>query len=257
LDETFFRRFRRIIFLTILTKISGPIVQSGRTPRLQRGSRGSKSHSVHSNLAKFDHAALSLRSRGFFLHSVHLLSTLYLYSMAWIPTEKEAWELLKKENTSESVIKHCEAVTKLVKELIRDLPVNQKIIVAGAVLHDIGRSKTHGVQHGVAGAKILREKGVDEKVVRIVETHVGVGIPKEEAVKLGLSDGDLIPETIEEKIVCYADKRLIGTYVATEEEALYDFKKKLGENHPAIKRMKKFFEDVNRILESKNDTNRC
>jgi uncharacterized protein (TIGR00295 family) len=167
----------------------------------------------------------------------------------WIPTEEEALELLKREKASESVINHSKSVTELVKKLIRGLKVDRKIVIAGAVLHDIGRSKTHGVKHGVIGTQILKEKDIDERIISIVETHVGAGIPKEEGINLGLPNKDLVPKTLEEKIVCYADKLLIGTYVATENEALYEFKKKLGRNHPAIKRMKNLFQDVKKILE--------
>ena len=172
--------------------------------------------------------------------------------MGLIPTEKEAFELLKKENTSESVIAHCKAVTELVKELINGLSLKNEIAVAGAVLHDIGRSKSQGVRHGFLGAEILRKHGVDEQVVKIVERHVGAGIPREEAVKLGMPDRDLVPKTVEEKIVCYADKLLLGTYVATEAESIYEFKKKLGNGHPAVRRMEKLFQDVKRIIGDKD-----
>ena len=54
-------------------------------------------------------------------------------------------------------------------------------VFVGALLHDIGRSKTHGIGHAVAGARIALENGLDEKLVKIIERHIGAGIPKEEA----------------------------------------------------------------------------
>ena len=55
----------------------------------------------------------------------------------------------------------------------------------------------------------MRKEGVDERIVRIVERHVGAGLTEEDAVYLGLPPKDYIPETREEKIVCHADN-LIG-----------------------------------------------
>ncbi len=54
------------------------------------------------------------------------------------------------------------------------------------MLHDIGRSKTHGISHAVEGAKIVKQYGYPEEVQNIVERHIGAGITEEESVKLGL-----------------------------------------------------------------------
>jgi uncharacterized protein (TIGR00295 family) len=88
--------------------------------------------------------------------------------------------------------------------------VNEKAAVAGALLHDIGRSQIQLVSHGYVGAQILEKEGVSEVVVEIVRRHVGAGISKEESVALGFPPGDYIPKTIEQKIVCFADKLLDG-----------------------------------------------
>ena len=60
------------------------------------------------------------------------------------------------------------------------------LISRGALLHDIGRSRTHGIEHAYLGADILRRRGLDEPIVRIVERHIGAGIDPEEAAELGL-----------------------------------------------------------------------
>jgi uncharacterized protein (TIGR00295 family) len=79
------------------------------------------------------------------------------------------------------------------------------IISRGALLHDIGRSKDHGTRHAVAGAEILRKRGLDDRIVRIVERHIGAGIDPAEAEKLGLPSRNYMPETLAEKIVAHAD----------------------------------------------------
>ena len=53
--------------------------------------------------------------------------------------------------------------------------------------------------------KIARKIGLPLDILYIIERHLGAGIPKEEAVKLGLPEKDYIPETLEEKIVTHAD----------------------------------------------------
>ena len=123
---------------------------------------------------------------------------------------KEALALLKKYGASEDVVRHVKKVRDYALEIAEQNPAaDRELVEAGALLHDIGRSRTHGIDHAVAGARILRAEGVDERIVRIVERHVGAGLTKEEAVYLGLPPADYVPEAIEEKIVCHADN-LIG-----------------------------------------------
>ncbi len=95
----------------------------------------------------------------------------------------------------------------------------------GALLHDIGIMRCQApsilcegtadyLHHGVLGAQMLREygqeKGVDmEAYARICERHTGTGLSKEEVVRLGLPVNpphSLEPETLEEKLICLADK---------------------------------------------------
>jgi uncharacterized protein len=123
---------------------------------------------------------------------------------------KEALALLKKYGVSEDVIRHVKKVRDYALEIAEQNPsADRELVEAGALLHDIGRARTHGIDHAVAGAEILRGEGVDERIVRIVERHVGAGLTKDEAAYLGLPPKDYLPETIEEKIVCHADN-LIG-----------------------------------------------
>lgn len=120
-------------------------------------------------------------------------------------------EFLKKEGTPENVIKHCIAVYKKAEKISVNFPdANKELIKTGALLHDIGRSKTHGIRHAIVGAEILRENNYSEDVVHIVERHIGVGISKKEAEELNLPVKSYVPKTIEEKIVAHADNLLKG-----------------------------------------------
>ncbi len=123
---------------------------------------------------------------------------------------EEALALLKKYGASDSVIDHVKAVRDYALELADQNDCDRELVEAGSLLHDIGRSRTHNIDHAIVGAAILRREGVEERIVRIAERHVGAGLTREDAESLGLPPGDYIPKTIEEKIVCQADN-LIGS----------------------------------------------
>jgi uncharacterized protein len=160
---------------------------------------------------------------------------------------EEALELLRKAGCSKEVIEHCKAVervaTKLAQEISRFRKVNIEEVIIGSLLHDIGRARTHGIRHGVEGGEILRKMGAG-KFAHFAENHIGAGIPAEEAERLGLPPRDFLPSTLEEKIVAYADKLVVGNKVVPFEEALEMFRRELGEGHPAIERLKALHEEI-------------
>jgi uncharacterized protein (TIGR00295 family) len=125
--------------------------------------------------------------------------------MASIPSPKECLELLRETGCSDTVIKHCKAVRDVAVCIAQKAHGDVALVEAGALLHDIGRSKTHGIRHGVEGAKIARKLGLPMSIVCIIERHLGAGIPKEEAGALGLPVKSYMPQTLEEKIVAHAD----------------------------------------------------
>jgi uncharacterized protein len=141
------------------------------------------------------------------------------------------------------VIEHCENVTKVALRIANQLifrgyDVNIRLVEAGALLHDIGRSQSHDVDHAVRGGEIARNLGLPEELVHIIERHIGAGIPDNEARKLGLPEGHYIPETLEEKIVTYADKLIAGRCEVDIDVTIHDFEDKLGKDHPSIQRLR-------------------
>jgi tRNA (cytidine56-2'-O)-methyltransferase len=125
--------------------------------------------------------------------------------MHCIPTNEQCIKLLQKHNCSDEIIQHCLAVRDVAIRIAQHAHADMKLVEAGALLHDIGRSKTNGITHAIEGVKIARCCGLPLDILYIIERHIGAGIPKEEAVKLGLPEKDYIPETLEEKIVAHAD----------------------------------------------------
>jgi uncharacterized protein (TIGR00295 family) len=128
-----------------------------------------------------------------------------------VPDRLEALRIHSEFGSKAEIVQHCEAVAQIASELAeryrsKGLEVDSKIVFAAALLHDIGRTKTHGVNHGIVGADLVRKKNVDEKIAQIISRHVGAGISKEEAKKFGFPEGDYIPRTREERIVCFSDK---------------------------------------------------
>ena len=89
---------------------------------------------------------------------------------------------------------------------MRGFKIDFALVEAGALLHDIGRSKTHSVHHAVVGAEIAESAGLPDSVVAIIKRHVGGGITASEAEELGWPKDIYVPVTLEEKVVAYADK---------------------------------------------------
>lgn len=122
-----------------------------------------------------------------------------------------------------------------------ELGANRALVEAGAMLHDIGIFRTdapgihchgtaHYLLHGIIGAQLLRKEAellrqkaehegstsslqeedatFYEALARICERHTGTGLTRQVIAQRGLPmpDQDLLPETIEEQIICYADK---------------------------------------------------
>jgi len=125
--------------------------------------------------------------------------------MSTIPNPGQCLRLLREAGCSEDVINHCKAVRKVAVRIAKKAHANIQLVEAGALLHDIGRAKTQGIMHGVEGAKIATALWLPESIINIIERHLGAGIPKEEAINLGLPPKDYVPKTLEEKIVAHAD----------------------------------------------------
>jgi len=143
------------------------------------------------------------------------------------------------------VIEHCKTVSRKALQLSSNFNhVNVDLVEEGALLHDIGRSKTHSIFHGVVGAEILRKNGFSIEVQKIAERHIGAGIPRSEAESLGLPSKDYIPLTLEEKIVAHADNLVHGTEEVEIDFVLKKWEKRLGSDHPSITRILKLHEEL-------------
>jgi len=100
---------------------------------------------------------------------------------------------------------------------VKNLKPDVKFIQEAAMLHDIGIFKTNApdikcygdepyIRHGILGREILEKEGLLKHAL-VCERHTGT-ITKEEIIShnLPLPHRDMLPISLEEKIIAYADK---------------------------------------------------
>jgi uncharacterized protein len=120
------------------------------------------------------------------------------------------------------LVKHSQIVTKKSLEIARSLiHLNPDLdfIEKASMLHDIGiyltRAESIGctgenpyISHGYLGRKLLDEQGLPKEYGLVCERHTGAGITKENILSsnLPLPHRDMVPLSLEEKIICAADK---------------------------------------------------
>jgi len=119
------------------------------------------------------------------------------------------------------LIPHGQSVVKKALEIARRVPQlnpDLKFIAEAAMLHDIGIFLVNDPEigcfgdkpyicHGYLGRELLEKEGYPRHAL-VCERHVGVGISLQDIAdqKLPLPNRDMLPVTVEEKIICLADK---------------------------------------------------
>ena len=129
------------------------------------------------------------------------------------------------------LITHSQSVARKALQIVSSHPelhLDARFIEEAAMLHDIGIFQTDApgihcfgsqpyICHGILGAELLRKEGY-ERHAWVCERHTGAGITKEQIEKqqLPLPHQDFLPETMEEKVICYADKFFSKTHLDKE-----------------------------------------
>ncbi len=90
-------------------------------------------------------------------------------------TTDKAREIIVELEVDDSVRQHCEGVAHRVETICGILKgakhkINVEQAVAAALLHDIGRTRSHGLDHAKVGAEIIKEKGYND-LAEMVEAH--------------------------------------------------------------------------------------
>jgi uncharacterized protein len=121
-----------------------------------------------------------------------------------------------------------------------ELDIDKQFVYDAAMLHDIGIimcdapdikcfGTEHYMRHGICGGQMLRSHAAEwgmtaeeaEPYARVCERHTGAGLTAKDIKEqhMPLPPVDLLPETLEEKLICYADKFFSKTRL-TEEKPL-------------------------------------
>lgn len=213
--------------------------------------------------------------------------------MSRILNEKQVAILHKKYAKGQHADKYFELLwthSQIVKEISlaivkglkkKNILVNVDLVIAGALLHDIGvyqckdedlyttKAAKPYITHGEIGARILKKEGISVELQRFPIIHTGVGISKEDIIqgKLPIRLGDYIPITLEEEIVTYADKfHTKSPEFVTYEKAYqklvkinpekgviferYKKKFKIPDLNPLIRKYRKWHLEFNNFIES-------
>lgn len=144
-----------------------------------------------------------------------------------------------------TLVTHSQQVTALAQAICNHLlacgvPVDSEFVGEAAMLHDVGIIHTdapsihcHGtepyVRHGILGRQMLEAIGLYRHAL-VCERHTGAGISLDDILsqQLPLPHRDMLPISIEEKVVCYADKFFSKTHLEEPPRTLERVRKSLA-----------------------------
>jgi uncharacterized protein len=155
------------------------------------------------------------------------------------------------ERCEKNVVLHSIAVADYVYEfgiklLNKKYDFDLDTAVLGAILHDIGRSKSHNIDHGIIGSEILLKNNFNEKYAKIAERHIGAGISRKEAEDLNLPKNNYIPKTLEEKVIANADN-LVSGHIRVDIGFVIDkFKKRT--NNEVSNKVYALYLEINKLI---------
>jgi len=117
-------------------------------------------------------------------------------------------ELLRQAGVSEEDITHSVKVAEKALEIASRIPedLDMELVGRGALFHDLGKAKTHEIEHGKLGAEMGAALGLPPAITAVMEKHIRGGLSAEEAIELGLPVKDYTLATLEERIIIYADR---------------------------------------------------
>ncbi len=140
----------------------------------------------------------------------------------YYPKGSLSYEILTKH--SEDVVQKALSIA----ERNPHLEIDKDFVREAGMLHDIGIFKTNApkiacfgtenyIKHGYLGAELLRSLGYDKHAL-VCERHTGSGLTMDIILeqKIDLPEGIYYPISLEEKLICYADKFFSKTKLGQE-----------------------------------------
>lgn len=170
-------------------------------------------------------------------------------------------QLLKDQGMVAEDLEHSIQVAEKSLEIARRLntDVDMELVGRGALFHDLGKTITHEIRHGLIGAEKGAELGLPPAVNLIMEKHIRGGLTETEAIEFGLPVKDYTLHLLEERIVIYAD-RLVDIIhdgivdIVDEREAETRFKEiltdeiKYGKNDITTKRYFGYHDEIQGLM---------
>lgn len=169
-------------------------------------------------------------------------------------------DLLRKAGVSDKDIAHSVKVAEKALEIAGRFrkTLDMELVGRGALFHDLGKSKTHEIEHGKLGAEMGAEMGLPDVVTAVMEKHIRGGLSSEEAIELGLPVKDYTLRSLEERIIIYAD-RLVDIItdgivpIINEKEAEDRFEEilqtipKYGKNEKTLERYLNYHREIQEL----------
>ncbi len=169
--------------------------------------------------------------------------------------------LLIQAGVSKEDIDHCRKVAAKALEIAErtGAALDIELVGRGALFHDLGKAKTHEMDHGRIGAEIGRALGLTPEITDIMEKHIRGGLTAEEAEELGLPVKDYTLRRLEERIIIYADRLVDIIYdgivtIADESEAEKRFDEilrtyaKYGKNEKTLVRYIGYHAEIQKLI---------
>jgi uncharacterized protein len=171
-------------------------------------------------------------------------------------------DLLRRAGVSEPDIAHSLKVAEKALEIAgrTDQPLDFELVGRGGLFHDLGKAKTHEIEHGKIGAEMGAALGLPAAVTAVMEKHIRGGLSAGEAVDLGLPVKDYTLHRLEERIIIYAD-RLVDIItdgivdIREEREAEERFEEilrtipKYGKNDQTLGRYLNYHQEIQKLMQ--------
>lgn len=157
------------------------------------------------------------------------------------------------------LVVHSQSVAQKALQIVSlhpELNIDKDFVLEAAMLHDIGICRCdapgifcHGTEpyicHGRIGADMLRTEGFPRHA-RVCERHTGAGLTCSQIKErqLPLPHQDFLPETLEEQLICYADKFFSKSHIDKEktlEQAVNSLRKFGGDGVERFMQWAKIF----------------
>jgi uncharacterized protein len=162
-----------------------------------------------------------------FLRIIFYLCAVKKIEKVMMPTDIIDKYYPKNNDLRKILVSHSFAVADKALSIVRlhpEMRLDQQFIYEAAILHDLGIFKTNAPEiycfgefpyicHGYLGSEILQAENMPSHAL-VCERHTGVGLSKAYIIasNLPVPQRDMVPVSLEEQIICFADKFFSKTH---------------------------------------------